>query len=491
MARRVVSYSDIDDGATVSVASTSTLVAPVNGGSVSSSPSHDTVADGNDTSNSKGKRKRKGGKARQAASHKSPRIMGRDDSHQRGVHWDDPSYVPAPSGADQEEWMQEGPYAKHLDSEHTRQPSTAHLDDVEEFFDAHSDSSALESESADEQDGVEPVTEAQVAYTSWKYDENGDPYTGFAAVQGDEGGLEDEADDDEEDFNDDDEEAEEGSYDDESDDDDAIGLEFLVPDLDEFNHSWQAKHGGAPISAQSSSQLPSSGTAASQHQNRPPVEVGGGGRTLTHSEIWGPTAITDAWTAAMHEFNYMNDLTTPSTHPDAATDEPSKQRATLQDDFTHASALWHDAPGANSLLAKQIQLDTQQILQLKAQQKQKQKMTPPAAEVAPPVQPPAVAAPSKPPTAPEPLKEPHGGASGQTRVPSGKLPGNHAWKRAVKTVRNTPNSIGVPTVDKNETGNVDEKLLHEYWYAGYYAGLAQSQSQAIPQTAPAPNLGGD
>lgn len=148
--------------------------------------------------------------------------------------------------------------------------------------------------------------------------------------------------------------------------------------------------------------------------HRPPVEVGGGGRTLLHSEIWSASAIVDAFKAAHHQYLAHHIPTNTNAAP--------------------ASALWTQAPHHKSLLAQQVKADTLQILaQNKPSSKSNQSSTTSHQSTA-------------------------------THVPAADMDGNTAWKKAVKTVQATPNSIG-----------------SSEWNAGYSAGYNDALNHLPPQ----------
>lgn len=156
-----------------------------------------------------------------------------------------------------------------------------------------------------------------------------------------------------------------------------------------------------------------------ERTHRPPVEVGGGGRTLLHSEIWSSAAIVDAFKAAHHQY-LAHHIPTPNTNTNT--------------EKVPVSPLWTEAPHHKSLLAQQVKADTLQIL---AQNKPSAKSNQPSRTSL---------------------------LSTATHVPAAEIDGNAAWKKAVKTVQSTPNTIGSTE-----------------WNAGYKAGYNDALNHIPPQ----------
>ena len=66
-----------------------------------------------------------------------------------------------------------------------------------------------------------------------------------------------------------------------------------------------------------------------------------------------------------------------------------------------------------------------------------------------------------------------------TNVPGANLDGNEAWKKAIKTVQTTANSVGLSTqqIGADDHEEKKQKEYEEWWYAGYYAGLAAAAAR--------------
>ena len=351
------------------------------------------------------------------------------------MHWDDPDYAPHSVASNEEGYRAE---ARAADADGDGDGEEAG-EDEDEYYDA--------SEAVDDQ-------------PKWKYDEWGEPYTSRTGLLDDDSASFDDGVEVSTEYD-----AEHGDYDDydydEAEDDTDAMLPFAIPDAAEFDRAWN-EHCTA-------NSLPDPGSQAEQ-MHRPPVEVGGGGRTLTHAEVWGDLALVHAHTAALQQYAAMHHLT------------PLPRKAT--------SALWNDAPRYDSLLAQQVRADTQQIL---------------AAQRNPPISTATVAGHSAVVNDGEKtIAKGTKGAKGQqtrkvvTEVPHAHLSGNAAWQKAVKLVQNTPNHIGriisqhtppptptASTTAPEKPSDTEEQLeqdgdneLHRYWYAGYYAGLAAANGSA-------------
>ncbi|PWY99322.1 hypothetical protein BCV70DRAFT_200896 [Testicularia cyperi] len=384
-----------------------------------------------------------------------------------------------------------------------------------------------------------------------------------------------------------------GEYDeeeeDEDDGDDSVG--FMIPDVDEFHRRWDAKQAVLPTRDQPDTADPQQEVVSTPNwkSHRPPSEVGGGGRMLTHQEIWGPDAITGAWKAAMQQYIQMNSAskleapTVPASEPalelagQDGEDRLAKRHRPSSDPTTHPmtgpgeklsapaksrkaaeSALWYDAPAYDSLLAAQIKQDTQQILASRAAAKASavgKKSRSLHSLATPSVSAHAhahtqtqiqssssdtMAIPNQGGFAATSLAAANQGAVSQTSaqqapgkprvtvVPSANVAGNHAWRKAVKTVQTTSNRVGVihtvapsaaaPLISSLDTGadsgpnhprrpneegkaaqrdnrgQKDENmqvrgpptqdLLHSYWWAGYHAATAGSAAAAVEPVLP-------
>lgn len=357
------------------------------------------------------------------------------------MHWDDPSYDPSSSNLGA--WKDE---ADQLDDPASN--GSADKDEAGEFYDA------TDGGLSDQAEYVEYSEQGDGKYTEWKYDECAEPYDRthrhYSGSHPDDYDQSISHENDLPNVGDGEDHHYEDHY--EASDSDLEDLlpNFAIPDVTEFNRTWAARHPASPTSP--SATLPSAPTA----QTRPPIEVGGGGRSLSHSEIWSDTVITSAFNSALYQYCELHELPWSGEKVE--------------------SALWKDAPLHHSLLAGQIRVDTLQIL---AQQKSQSNSLDKNARLG---------------------RETNGKATNQgsdkkaangerrgkpivTLVPSAHLEGNTAWKKAVKTVQTTPNSIGLPNEaeqkKEKEEGNVGEEgqnMLNAYWTAGYYAGLAAAAS---------------
>ena len=391
-------------------------------------------------------RKRKTGAGRAGA---RPNKMSRSQGKQGAVlHWDDPEFIPTRNqGEEQEE--EGGSYrAQGVEEDGEGEGET--------FWDA-TDHGEVDVERGS-------VTLDKGLYTQWKYDEWGEPYTTPICHRAFK-------DQDQDSYNQDDqgEEAQEGSVDYdyeahsslEEEEEEEGKVSIAIPDVAEFHRAWDAQHASGSCKGSSSSGL------ATEH--RPPVAVGGGGRVLSHGEIYSPLTLVQAYNAALGQYCSMHDLPPPIL---------------TQKDH---SALWFDAPHHSSLLAHQVKADTHQILQQQTQQQPN-----PSSHAIHP----------NPTRRSNPNQNTTNSTETATRakpvvnvVPHAHLVGNSAWSKAVKTVQTTPNSIGLPTPTlppppKTETDTLkeepeNEKLLHQYWYAGYYAGLAAANSSTTATTTTA------
>ncbi|CDU22494.1 uncharacterized protein SPSC_01124 [Sporisorium scitamineum] len=426
MSRRVVSYSDISED----VPEPSAMSVSVGQGEAGPS-NHLATSGGKDTNGNGGGMKRKqkgmqgggGGKVRR-------RVV---------MHWDDPSYD---SSAVRE--VEGVGYRAHN--------SNGFSADHDGSLDVGGEGAEVDEEEVDEEDfevqdeGGEGVDEP---YTDWKYDEWGEPYDTSN------GNLDGEGQDEYYNYDDEEEPYDSATIpsDLEDNEDEEASLPFAIPDVTEYHRSLDL-----PLPTTTTSLTSSTST------HRPPREVGGGGRTLLHSEIWGPSTIIDTYNSALHQYCSMHNITPP---PRSLTN-------------TSAVALWTDAPAHDSLLAQQVRLDVQQVL---AQRKGHTSVIAAAQGVG--------------------LNS--GGKNGQQRgkpvvtiVPHAGVEGNSAWKKAVKTVQSTPNSIGLPTpttttaIDGRISGKEEEEAsrrarqeqeLHAYWYAGYRAGMAAAAAAAAASAA--------
>ncbi|SNX86664.1 uncharacterized protein MEPE_05373 [Melanopsichium pennsylvanicum] len=297
----------------------------------------------------------------------------------------------------------------------------------------------------------------------------------------------------------------EEDWDEDLEEDDEEVLPFAIPDVNEFHRIHDTEHLTSTLSHLTA-------TESSSAHHRPPIEVGGGGRVLTHQEVWSDKVIIDAFRAAMNQYDTMHGLT---TQPKGA-DDGNQDTVTGK---MYESALWNDAPGWDSLLAQQVKADTEQILaQNQTANKGKHRavaLTVAEGNVDAKADHDGTHGNGKDENAASKsisdtsakaaaLHQPNGrGKPIVTMVPHAHLPGNKAWQRAVKTVQTTPNSIGgfasfdtipkkgLDTSDTNNADAGDEKgvggkinaqvekveredrgtMLGEYWYAGYYAGL--------------------
>uniref|UniRef100_V5GQU4 Uncharacterized protein n=2 Tax=Kalmanozyma brasiliensis (strain GHG001) TaxID=1365824 RepID=V5GQU4_KALBG len=390
------------------------------------------------------------------------------------VHWDDPSYIPA--GVEEDA----GGYRAETATDGVDAVGEDGLGEI-----GHGDYDDWEE---DHGEAVSSTNGADQPYTNWKYDEWGEPYDSTYQENEFEAHPDDYYEDEED----------PARTDSDSSEDDTL-LPFAIPD----------------VAAYHASLAPTSSTATlSTTPHRPPSAVGGGGRTLTHTEIWSSTSIVGAFNAALAQYCSMHSL-------------PVGAKGA-------SSALWDDAPGFDSLLAQQVREDTAQILA--------QRRTHPANTASDVV---ALEASVK-----GVIGEENGtGGGGEgtsmkkkqkgpppnppkhvvTHVPHGEMDGNRAWKRAVKTVQTTPNQVGTIAyatqhdaiadgvrdhaglrenegsdrkIDQEgkavqegkerpgEDGTDAEKTqreakrkqreaeLHAYWYAGYRAGVAAAHAKA-------------
>lgn len=387
--------------------------------------------------NASGKRKRN------AADTHTRRMRG----VRRGVvHWDDPDYVSEPSavledgvGGYREEVLARGDVDEAVEGEGNELWEEAGVGADRRSF-----------------NGVEQ------SYTDWKYDEWGEPYGADRVCD-----LEDEPQYPEEDHDNDEE------YEDDSSDHSQL-LPFAIPDVTEYHRL----HPSLP-SLSSSTPPP----------HRPPHAVGGGGRILTHAEIWSPTSLINAFNAALSQYCHLHNL--PSLSPAVE------------------SALWTEAPAHESLLATQVREDGRQILAQRRTQPSKTQIGHDGiVEVASE----GCGKNRKKKGKGEPPQQQQQKRKVVTVVPHAEVEGNSAWKKAVKTVQATPNQIGldksllegdghqgsvdradtVDTVDQLDTveqadkadevdkvdaleggeGEHRQKELHAWWYAGYQAGMA-------------------
>ncbi|SJX65571.1 uncharacterized protein SRS1_16198 [Sporisorium reilianum f. sp. reilianum] len=293
---------------------------------------------------------------------------------------------------------------------------------------------AREEEGVDGQDdedggGNDGVDEA---YTDWKYDEWGEPYGSTHGHFDPEGAHDD--------YEVDDTTAHDAHYDNDDQDDDDAPLPFAIPDIAEFHRTLQPP-------------LPSPHSTTPMPTHRPPHAVGGGGRTLTHTELFGPTSITTTFNAALTQYHRMHALAPP-----LLTTEPA-----------HA-ALWHDAPAHDSLLAQQVKMDAEQVVSLRSAARAIGHATGTSGTS-------GMVGIGK--------QGKKGGRTAVTVVPHAHVEGNAAWRKALKTVASTPNRIGIAapsttaTVTATQSGALDlttvsaeQDRLHAYWYAGYRAGVA-------------------
>lgn len=414
MSRRVVSYSDISE-APPSLPSTSAGAEPSSNGGGSS-------------------------KKRKNADTGQPRKRGRERRESSSqVHWDNPSYQSVSTGAG--DGASEG-YRAEFEAE----SGPAWADELEE--------------GDDEADATASIGESEEQpYSEWKYDEWGEPFS--HSYGGSYFDKDDNSQDDDEHYYED----EEASY---SNSDSDELFPFAIPDVADFHRSHDTPS-NPPHSSLS-------------HPHRPPIEVGGGGRTLTHAEIWSSNTIIHAFGAAMEQYLSMH---SPSPLPKTA-----------------QSALWEDAPRFDSLLATQIREDTIQILA----QRHSSSLSSSSHIIGSSTGTNGAAAATGIGAAGGAAGAAGGGATGGaqgrgkpvvTVVPHGHLEGNSAWKKAVKTVEKNPNRIGTiegagdgktvsTTSDKIGTtqgasrGKMEEedmeKKLNEWWYAGYYAGVAAAKA---------------
>ncbi|SPO30105.1 uncharacterized protein UTRI_05944 [Ustilago trichophora] len=544
MSRRLLSYSDISE------------LPPPPSAYPSATLSQDRRGGGSSTSYADGKRKRQAeysGKAKKwKGKAKKGKIGGAGDTGQGiVVHWDDPSYsADVWVGADVDERNEEEggyrSYAKQLDEmveerigedndldgeENEEEDESESENEGETFYDA---TDAPETSNAI----IQPSNTAktildrqsqhnQISYKQWKYDENAEPYdrshrhaSNSHDLGDEEEGhsysdlkLEHEYDHGEE-------------YDEEEYDDDEEGeeeeeeemLPFAIPDVVEFHRSWDARHTLNPTSALTNistsstsdptripvldkdSSIPdatSISTLAEPH-HRPPPEVGGGGRILHHTEIWGDFALIQSYSAALDQYVSMHSSTPHSLTSASPTVKDEKVK----------SALWYDAPRYNSLLAEQVKADTLQILAL---QRQSQSAHPHSSQANSflLIQDNAKTTGMQPKGKNKDNMANRRGKPVINIVPHGHLDGNSAWKKAVKMVESTPNSIGLQTsnLDAANEGQVlvqrndgssskkekekekeqekndeqQEKLFYNWWYSGYLAGL-NSASSIITET---------
>ncbi|KAJ1020859.1 hypothetical protein NDA18_005708 [Ustilago nuda] len=409
MSRRLVSYSDLTEDCPPPPQSTATE------GGTEASCSYKTHPQ------SSGKKRKKGQHQKHANSKDPVRSRG------NGLHRDDPSYNPSSSAG-----FDEGPHLRGIAANGDEEEMEG-----EEYYDAtdggEEDNRSLNGNGEGEEEG---------SFIGWKYDEYAEPYdrshrhyTGLHPsdyVANTSASVEPDPEDADEDSKNQERDAYVKGHDsveDEEEEEEDLLPNFAIPDVAEFDRLWAAK----TLPCQTfitSNTLPS----ASAHAVRPPIEVGGGGRPLSHTEIWSDSTLTSAFNAALHQYCHLHNLHWSG--------EEAK------------SALWTDAPLHNSLLATQVREDTEQIL---AQRKQIS---------------------TKPDAVQGGKKKGKNEAEEQkmqsvrrrkeivTIVPSAHLEGNTAWKKAVKTVQTTPNSVGV------KEGEEREKELNGWWIAGYYAGLA-------------------
>ncbi|GAC97707.1 hypothetical protein PHSY_005294 [Pseudozyma hubeiensis SY62] len=396
--------------------------------------------------------------------------QGKKKTRANGVHWDDPAYA----GQMEREGGLRGGYRD--------------LGEVEEVDEEERGSVGEDVDDRDdgvrgESDDVEGVGGGDGVYTGWKYDEWGEPYDGTQT-------LPEEAYDDDDEFD----------YDDEYDSDHSSSsntpaLPFVIPDVSEYHR----QHDPHPSPLASS-------TTPSSTPHRPPHAVGGGGRTLTHLELYSPLSLVQTFNSALSQYCTLHALPLPR--------------------FTGSSesALWNDAPKHDSLLAQQVREDTQQVL---AQRGTAVGVTGSG------------------------VSSGGGGGGGKsqqqqakargkpivTAVSAADMEGNAAWKKAIKTVETTPNRVGwiwpavQPTGTNDQTskhsvhaappqtvaaesislnnraassnhhtvqsdtpanGHADlDMKLHHYWYAGYYAALAACRvtptlnpDSSVPSQAP-------
>ncbi|KAJ9475544.1 hypothetical protein PHBOTO_005619 [Pseudozyma hubeiensis] len=443
MSRRLVSYSDLTDDGPEAQRPSETEAGPsryVNGGK----------EDG------RAKKRKLGPNGSQAK-----KRVGRGN----GTHWDDPDYA-APMGKDD---RLRGGYRDDVEGEDVGD---------EERGSVGEDVDSKDEGMGDEGDDGEGTGSGDEVYTGWKYDEWGKPYDGTQTYPGESDN------DDEHDFDYD------QGYDSDpsSSDDDNATLPFAIPDVDEFHRL----HDPIPSPPTSST------TASTPH--RPPHAVGGGGRTLTHLELYSPLSLVQTFNSALSQYCTLHALPRPR--------------------FTGSSesALWTDAPKHDSLLAQQVREDAQQVL---AQRRSN--------------------------GGAEPGRGSSSGGGGVGRslqqqakargkpvvtvVPTVGMEGNAAWKKAIKTVETTPNRVGwvwpalettgatgadgkngvdapsakpaagtiaahhpaassnhpsVNLTNPTPPGNEHdlEKKLHHYWYAGYYAALAACGVTSTPTLPP-------
>ncbi|TKY88167.1 hypothetical protein EX895_002877 [Sporisorium graminicola] len=370
------------------------------------------------------------------------------------VHWDDPSYDASVAS----EVEGEG-YHVHI----------ANVATGNEKGEMGGGGESEVDEDEEEWEEGDPAEEGRidVPYTVWKYDEWGQPYRSIN------GYLPSDSEDHphlyaDETFDEDHNDFQEDQADSDIYVEDDLTAPFAIPDVDEFHRSLNY-HLPSPSARASGPTSPA--------PHRPPAEVGGGGRILTHTEIWGPSSIVHTFNAALAQYCCMHNLPAPSRSTNAPC-EPEQ------------AALWHDAPAHDSLLAQQVRLDAQQILTLRKTQSSASADGGSATMRSNS----GSAKPGQQTQQTQQAQQAQRGKPIVTVVPHAHLQGNSAWKKAVKTVQTTRNQIGlatastsVPPVGAVVGGGAEEKgknqtseeELHAYWYAGYQAGLAAAAAAAV------------